>query len=152
MTTFSYAAQVAQTIRMQATPGGLMTLGAHDFEVIGSDEGAGILAGLKFQSRILPFTRQGERSAKPRKMTTEILLMADDTYTALVRYLDARAGFVDFFHESKIYADQLPYLCLALDYDGDESVTNPRYWRAYPTPIMRGGHCDTNHCSPAGHI
>lgn len=112
---------VAQTIKDQIGMGALMCLGAHDFAATGDGAGA-----LVFKARILPFTKGGKRSTRPRIMHVSITLNALDLYDVDVFTYDKRLNIVPHYNIKDIDFTQLPMLMLALDYDGDE-VLNPRY-------------------------
>lgn len=109
--------EVANTIRQQLGFGGLATLGASDLSVLNVGMGA-----LSFTARILPFNKNGKRSARAEKMLVVIMLDFDDSYTVRV----IRPNGEVFFGGSHIYCTELTAMALALDYNG-ETVLNPRY-------------------------
>lgn len=114
------AQTIAGVIRDQITPGVLMSLGAHGFVALTEECG-----GLAFQASILPFTAAGVRSQRPARMNVRVILTLDDTYD--VRVLHVRAGATQVHYEAtEVYADQLPRVLFALDYNGP-TVLNPRY-------------------------
>lgn len=115
------ASEVATTIKRQITPGSLMAVGAHDFRNTRTNEGS---PALIFKARILPMKADGTRASQPRIMHVLIALIADE-YLVRVTYIK-NGKLVTHFERDRVYADQLPYLILALDFDGD-TVLNPRY-------------------------
>lgn len=118
--------EIAATIRSQIGPSVLMSLGAHDLGcgTIAHQKGQRGLPTMAFKARILPFTKTGKRGATPRNMHVVISLDSNDTYVVTVAYQN-RGERVDHFHTADVYAEDLPRLLLALDYDGD-TVLNPR--------------------------
>lgn len=121
------AADTAKVIRQQITMGALMSLGARDFSH-GTRDGQTYLA---FAATVLPFTKSGNRATAARAMTVTVTLTPADLYDITVTYPQRgdRYGLKTpetHYTAEGIYADQLPRLLLALDYDG-ETVLNPRY-------------------------
>lgn len=132
-----YSDYVAHAIKQQIGFGGLLTLGAHNFHTIYATPDFD--GGLKFTALILPFKGSGERSIRPRKMMVRIVLEHTDTYKVRVSYYKKQTTFltdeVVHFEGRDIYAHHLEKLAFALDYDGEDSVTNPRFWGVVtPTP------------------
>jgi len=117
-------AELAATIKRQIGPGTLMSLGAHDFRaaapVTHTEQG-----GLDFAVRVLPFRADGTRGTAPRIMRCRVTLTGADDYTIRVAYLGRSRAIVTHYEGDLVYADQLPRLLLALDYDGP-TVLNPR--------------------------
>ncbi|MGP5652603.1 hypothetical protein [Glutamicibacter arilaitensis] len=112
---------VAGTIRQQVEIGIFMSLGAHEFAALTSE---GREIGLTFKARILPFTKAGKRSPRPRIMRVTVELNHLDYYDVRVLYA-ARGQFIAHYESSSIDAEQLSRILLALDYDGQE-VLNTR--------------------------
>ena len=113
---------VAQIIRDQIGVLGLMTLGASDLHYFKNSAGE---PGLTFIARILPFTKNGERSSRPSKMQVSVTLSSMDLYNVTV-VRRARGETITHFKGEDLSASDLQPLMVALDYDGDE-VLNPRY-------------------------
>lgn len=124
---------VAGIIKGQIETGVFMSLGASDFYALPNMAGSDIegrnynRGGLRFTARILPFTKAGKRSTKPRAMFVWVVLNGSDLYDVTVKYFDKSRGDVEFFTAGNVYADQINRVLLSLDYDG-QTVTNPRYW------------------------
>ena len=112
---------VADTIRQQVGLGIFMSLGAHEFARLTSE---GREIGLTFKARILPFTKAGTRSPRPRIMRVTVELNHLDYYDVRVLYT-ARGQLIAHYESSNIDAWQLSRISLALDYDGQE-VLNAR--------------------------
>lgn len=116
---------IAETIRRQATPLVLMSLGATNLLALvphGEFQG-----GLEFTARVLPFNKNGERSARPRKMRVWVKLTWADLYDVEVSYIGRDRQPVVHAQVENIDFTQLPVWLLALDFDG-ETVLNPRIW------------------------
>ena len=116
-------ANVATTIHQQINIRTLMSLGATELHPT-LEQSKTYRPGLAFTARILPFTRDGERGTRPRRMKVSITLDPSDTYTVAVTWTHGGKHHTHFLR-SGVYADQLDTLLLALDYDGDTAV-NPR--------------------------
>ncbi|MGP4992010.1 hypothetical protein ACT3R3_14655 [Glutamicibacter sp. AOP5-B1-3] len=112
---------VAGTIRQQVEVGTFMSLGAHEFAALTSE---GREIGLTFKARILPFTKAGKRSPRPRIMRVTVELNNLDYYDVRVLYA-ARGQFITHYELGNIDAGQVSRILLALDYDGKE-VLNTR--------------------------
>lgn len=116
-------AEIAVEIKRQIGPGSLMSLGAHDFRAAGPVV-SGERGGLDFAVRVLPFRADGTRGTAPRIMRCRVTLTGADDYKVRVAYLN-RHNIVTHYEGDGFYADQLPALMLALDYNGP-TVLNPR--------------------------
>ncbi|MGP5024484.1 hypothetical protein ACTXI4_04725 [Glutamicibacter ardleyensis] len=112
---------VADITRQQIGANILMSLGAHELGALTKE---GQVIGLTFKVRILPFTKSGKRSPRPRIMRVTIELNALDYYDIRVIYA-AREEIVTHYETQNIDAQQLPKILFALDYDGSE-VLNSR--------------------------
>ena len=112
---------VADIMIHQIGNGALMSLGAHSFANVLND---GEVEGLTFKARILPFRKNGTRSAQPRIMQVIITHNALDYYDARVIYAKGQV-VVTHYEMSDIDAWQLPRVMLALDFDGTAPL-NPR--------------------------
>lgn len=99
---------------------GLGTLGASNLAAVPGEHGLG---GLLFVARILPMRKNGGRAARPRRMAVIMSLTPDDLIDVEVRHMDRTVHA----RIEGIYIYQLRAMCLALDYDGDDAVLNPRY-------------------------
>ena len=108
--------QIANTIASQLNRGVLWSLGASDFTAINS--------GLRFNARILPFLKNGDRGTRARKMFVEIVLNSLDYYDVRVVWFD-KFDVVEHYKCENVDVFSLNSLLLSLDYDGDE-VLNPR--------------------------
>lgn len=108
--------EVARTIKSQIGSGPLMALGAHSFTAI---EG-----GLRFNARILPFNKTGERSTRPSNMIVEVRHNALDYYDVKVQQIKGFTASTHYEAED-IPADRIGDVIRSLDWDGEE-VTNPR--------------------------
>lgn len=115
--------QIANIIREQITTGVLMSLGARSFTEM--DEWETRRGGLDFHATILPMRKDGTRGTRARTMRVWVELAWNDTYTVKVFYTGRDWQDVTHFQRDMVYADQLPKLLLALDYDGNE-ILNPR--------------------------
>lgn len=109
------AQAIAQTITQQIGNGVLMSLGAHKLGHYTTAEG---LHSLVFVARVLPFNPAGKRLTSPRIMRVMVTLNAADTYDIAVDYRRGQQT-VRHFHETGIYADQLPHVLLGVDSDSD---------------------------------
>jgi hypothetical protein len=117
-------AEIAVTIKQQIGPMVLMSLGAHNF-LAASPTVSGERGGLDFAVRVLPMRADGKRGTAPRIMRCRVTLTAMDDYKVRVAYLGRGKSIVTHFETDGVFADQLPNLLLALDFDGD-TVLNPR--------------------------
>lgn len=129
-------AAIAHTFQRQITNGVLMSLGAHNFVHgnITATEDSTPLPSLAFNARILPMTKSGARGSAPRTMRVVVSLNGADLYDVHVSYRQRgdRYGLkprVVHHEATDVYADELPRLLLALDYDG-ATVLNPRHYAA----------------------
>lgn len=116
------ANDIANEITRQATSGVLMSLGAHNREVLSRTENR--RGGAAWTVLVLPFRKNGTRGTKARRMRLAIQLTHADDYTIQVSYMN-RGDLVTHYYAEGVYCDQLAPILLALDYDGD-TVLNPR--------------------------
>lgn len=108
--------EIARTVKKQIGPMTLMSLGASEFVAIDG--------GLRFNARILPFTKSGERSGRPAKMVVEVRLNGSDYYDVKVHHIK---GFdaLTHYEQEDVDATSLSDVLYSLDYDGP-TARNPR--------------------------
>jgi hypothetical protein len=116
-----YHRAAAEQFRQALGAGVLMSLGATQLAAVPGRFDRG---GLLFTARILPFTRNGDRSEAARNMAVLISTTPLDEIQVEVREY---ARGIEHAKIEGVYIDQLARAVLALDYDGPE-VLNPRYW------------------------
>lgn len=98
-----------------------MCLGARNIRSVEKDGKLGMQADVT----ILPFNKDGSRSARPRTMQAEVLLNHMDYYDVTVSY--PKDGTTVIHSQTQdVDCTQIAGHMLALDYDGDEAL-NPRY-------------------------
>lgn len=109
------AQYVATTIRRQATPLTLMSLGAHKLGSYTHENGTHALV---FLARVLPFKKNGERAETPRNMRVMVTLNVADLYDIRVEY-QRRGETITHYQANSIYADSLAGVLLRIDSDFD---------------------------------
>lgn len=109
------AQAITQTIVTQIGNGVLMSLGAHKLGHYTTPED---LDSLVFVARVLPFNAAGQRLSTPRLMRVMVTLTARDDYDIAVDYRRGQQT-VRHFHETGIYAAQLPAVMLSVDSDDE---------------------------------
>lgn len=109
---FNEAQATAETIRAQIGPGVLMSLGAHKLGHYHNDH----QHQLVFAARVLPFNAAGKRLETPRIMRIIVTLTARDDYEIAVDY-SRKGQVVRHFHQTGVYAEQLPHVLLGVDSD-----------------------------------
>lgn len=113
---------VAEEIRGHIGIGALMALNA---TAMGAAEVEGLPA-LMFSARIVPFDRDGRRSARSVKMTIHVAQAADETYTVIASQI-YNGQYMEHARAEGVSSDRLNSALIALDYDGDTAF-NPRLW------------------------